>query len=214
MEAISQSPTAQSAYQGISSAQQPLSTSNHSRGPSADVGNHAHQAAAQEPPPQTTPSRTADPMSLSSIMSDTDTKPAIPNRFSAPAPQQQAVSQPKPLAPPPLKVEEEASVPKLVQEAPRHRNVSSKTNQNKEATNGVHSTPLQPISANIDERMIEAELAKIENMELSDVEGPGFENEREEYRQRGLKRSWALDATETIKRKVGLTALFSFLEQH
>jgi hypothetical protein len=53
-----------------------------------------------------------------------------------------------------------------------------------------------------DEALVEAELARIETMEMSDLDGPGFEAEKEEYIQRGLKRALEVDSNEASKRKV------------
>jgi DNA helicase INO80 len=52
-----------------------------------------------------------------------------------------------------------------------------------------------------DESAVEAELARIETAEMSDVEGPGFEQEKAEYLQRGQKRAIELETAEVSKRK-------------
>lgn len=53
-----------------------------------------------------------------------------------------------------------------------------------------------------DESAVEAELARIETAEMSDIEGPGFEQEKKEYLQRGKKRGLEIEAAEVSKRKV------------
>ena len=55
-----------------------------------------------------------------------------------------------------------------------------------------------------DEAQVEAELARIETAEMSDLDGPGFEVEKEDYLQRGRKRALELDSSESAKRKVSL----------
>lgn len=55
-----------------------------------------------------------------------------------------------------------------------------------------------------DEAQVETELARIETMEMSDVDGPGFEADKEEYLQRGCKRALEADDSEASKRKVSL----------
>jgi DNA helicase INO80 len=55
-----------------------------------------------------------------------------------------------------------------------------------------------------DEAQVEAELARIETTEMSDVDGPGFEVDKEEYTQRGRKRALEADDSEASKRKVSL----------
>lgn len=59
-----------------------------------------------------------------------------------------------------------------------------------------------------DEAQVETELARIETMEMSDVDGPGFEHEKEEYIQNSRKRALEVDTAESSKRKVSLYALF------
>lgn len=55
-----------------------------------------------------------------------------------------------------------------------------------------------------DEAQVENELTRIETMEMSDVDGPGFEADKEEYLQRGRKRSLQANENEASKRKVSL----------
>jgi DNA helicase INO80 len=57
-----------------------------------------------------------------------------------------------------------------------------------------------------DEALVETELARIETMEMSDVDGPGFELEKGEYIQNSRKRALELDTAESSKRKVRLHA--------
>lgn len=56
----------------------------------------------------------------------------------------------------------------------------------------------------VDEAQVEAELARIETMEMSDADLPGFEAEKADYSQRGLKRALEIETNEVDKRKVGL----------
>jgi DNA helicase INO80 len=58
-----------------------------------------------------------------------------------------------------------------------------------------------------DEAQVEAELARIETMEMSDVDGPGFEAEKEDYLQRGRKRALDAEDMEVSKRKVSYTLI-------
>jgi DNA helicase INO80 len=53
-----------------------------------------------------------------------------------------------------------------------------------------------------DEKDVENEVARIETTEMSDVDIPGFEEERHEYIQRGKKRYLEVEAAELEKRKV------------
>jgi DNA helicase INO80 len=55
-----------------------------------------------------------------------------------------------------------------------------------------------------DEAQVESELTRIETLEMSDVDGPGFEADKEEYIQRGRKRALEADDNEGSKRKVSL----------
>ena len=77
------------------------------------------------------------------------------------------------------------------------------------AENGQSSHHLLPKEMSIpDDSAVEAELARIETADLSDVEGPGFEREKQEYLQRGRKRAIEVEKAETEKRKV---CFYSFL---
>ena len=53
-----------------------------------------------------------------------------------------------------------------------------------------------------DEAQVEAELARIETMEMSDADGPGFEVQKREYVELGQKRALEVEAAEASKRKV------------
>jgi hypothetical protein len=52
------------------------------------------------------------------------------------------------------------------------------------------------------ESEVEAEYAKLEAMDISDPETPGFEEWQKEYKQRSQKRMHQVDLTEVAKRKV------------
>lgn len=54
-----------------------------------------------------------------------------------------------------------------------------------------------------DEAEVEAELAHIETNEMGEVDGPGFEADRDEFLHRGRKRALEADGIEAQKRKVG-----------
>jgi len=68
-------------------------------------------------------------------------------------------------------------------------------------------TPQQLIPREIpvpDEVDVEAALARIETSEMNDLEGDGFEAEREEYLSQGRKRILQIQDAEAGKRKVSL----------
>jgi chromatin-remodeling ATPase INO80 len=64
----------------------------------------------------------------------------------------------------------------------------------------------QPTSAReipaLDEAEVEAALARIETSEMNDTEGPGFEQDREDYLDQSRKRALDVDHVEVTKRKV------------
>jgi hypothetical protein len=71
------------------------------------------------------------------------------------------------------------------------------------------AAPAQPSLLRIvpDEEEVKAELARINEMELSDLDDTGFESQREEYAQRNAKRTLEVDGTEVIRRKVRVQIL-------
>jgi DNA helicase INO80 len=134
----------------------------------------------QAPPPPR-----ADPMSLASIMSSgADTEPPV--KTQTPFVKQEAMASPAP-----------ASLPLHDSRA-------------YEAMPPVTSAqPPKPVPRELpvaDEALVEIELTRIETMEMSDVDGPGFELEKEEYIQNSRKRALELDTAESSKRKVSLHA--------
>lgn len=141
---------------------------------------------------QQTPSRPADPMSLSSIMSGPE--PAIkedsPVKVAAPS-----VKQEMPPSLPPAPIPDQAPVNAIV-------NVTPAVNGSSHPKTPVKSLISRHTVA-IDENEVQTELSKIDAMDHSDVEGPGFEAEKKEYVRRGMKRHADLAAAEFEKRKVG-----------
>jgi len=130
-------------------------------------------------------------MSLSSIMSgpDPQAKNDSPIKSSAPYVKQEM---PPSFTTPSLN--DQASAPAVAPTTPIMNG------------NSHLSTPVKKSSSSrvlaIDEREVEVELAKIEAMDLSDVEGPGFESEKKEYIRRGIKRQADVAQAESEKRKV------------
>ena len=158
------------------------------------------------------PGRTADPMSLSSIMSGNDDEPAA--RYSAKQSQDSRRSSLGSGHHVPLKLEHAPS-PTLAS-APLHvTHLLAPSPQEHPVTNGVigpdHSATLTALHARSkpDEREIEAELARIDAMDISDPDSPGFEDWKEEYRQRGLKRQLQVAEAEAGRRKVRSSPGFS-----
>lgn len=64
------------------------------------------------------------------------------------------------------------------------------------------STPAGVARPPVDEKAIEVELAAIDAADHSDVEGPGFEEERKQFSERSLKRALEIEQGEGEKRKV------------
>lgn len=135
-------------------------------------------------------------MSLSSIMSGADTEPSAPTPHR---PSSKASTAPPPAEyTPPV-----AALPNV--ELPSTDSVGKIAKANAyPLTNGTSAQlPRPPVQIQQpDERDVEIEVAKIEAMDLSDVESTGWEAQREEYRQRGLKRALAIELAESGKRKV------------
>ncbi|KAF2181790.1 helicase SWR1 [Zopfia rhizophila CBS 207.26] len=192
MEAMSHSPVSPTVYQSMNRGAVQPPPSNYTRQPSVK----------EEAPPPTR----AHPMSLSSIMSSgADPEPpsksqplppinAEPRRLSKPSTnplfvKQEAISSPAPTPTP--------------TDLPLQDNVAlNRGYEPMMATGDAQAQRL--VSREIpvpDEAQVEAELARIETMEMSDIESPGFEEEKEEYSQRGRKRSMEVENAEMIKRK-------------
>ncbi|ORY09922.1 SNF2 family N-terminal domain-domain-containing protein [Clohesyomyces aquaticus] len=70
----------------------------------------------------------------------------------------------------------------------------------------------------VDEALVEAEIARIETMEMSDMDIPGFEAEKEEYAQRCRKRALEVEHIEANKRKrrrmAAMTRMVDVLSAH
>lgn len=67
----------------------------------------------------------------------------------------------------------------------------------------VHSAPQRkPLPPGVDAEQVNRAATDIENAEKSDVEGPGFDGEREYYQEKSLKRSKDSARAEQIRRKV------------
>jgi DNA helicase INO80 len=70
---------------------------------------------------------------------------------------------------------------------------------------GTVAPPAQAVPHEIpvpDEALVEAELVRIETLEMGDLDDLGFEVEKEEYLQRSRKRALDIEASEAEKRKV------------
>lgn len=96
---------------------------------------------------------------------------------------------------------------------PRPRSTSQRTHSRKVSTADKQkfqaSHPPQPTAPSkpkiiVNEKEFQAALAKIESMELSEPEDVGFEEVREKYKQRLLKRTRSVEELEAQKRKVSI----------
>ncbi|KAJ9663933.1 putative DNA helicase ino80 [Coniosporium apollinis] len=159
-------------------------------------------------PSRETPSR-ADPMSLSSIMSgDNDDRPTT---SSYPPPASDSRRSSKAAMNPPVKIKEESTATPISHET-RTKDAPIDDEHDTIHVNGyVSEAPRLPTPAGVarppvDEKAVEAELAAIDATDHSDVEGPGFEEERRQYSQRSLKRALEIEQGEGEKRKRRRTA--------
>ncbi|KAH7122455.1 SNF2 family N-terminal domain-containing protein [Dendryphion nanum] len=188
MEAMSHSPVSPTVYQSINrGAVQP---------PPPSYPRRSSVKDDQAPPPTR-----ADPMSLSSIMSSgVDAEPSTKSQ------------PPPPINHEPRKLSQSsATTPQLVKQEAITSPGPTTTSRAYEAMPPVVSAPPAPhiVARDIpvpDEALVEAELARIETMEMSDVDGPGFEAEKHEYIDFGRKRALEVEAAETSKRKRRRTA--------
>ncbi|OCL13572.1 helicase SWR1 [Glonium stellatum] len=156
-----------------------------------------------------TPTRTADPMSLSSIMSGADPDPPASTSFPPHATQPSRRSS-KASTAGPLQVKQEMVASPAPPDLPMNDNI---TVLQRSFDHTIMNGDIHPARSHIprdilvpDESAVEAEIARIEAMELSDVEGPEFEEERQEYIKRCKKRAFDLENAELVKRKRRRTA--------
>ncbi|OCK98141.1 uncharacterized protein K441DRAFT_685116 [Cenococcum geophilum 1.58] len=178
-----------------------------------------NRGAVQAPPPNytrrpsitetQTPTRTADPMSLSSIMSGADLDPPASTPYPPHAMQQSRRSS-KTSVTNSLQVKQEVVASPAPPDLPMNDNITVLQRPfERTIMNGdIHPTPSH-IPRDIpvpDESAVEAEIARIETMDLSDIEGPEFEEERQEYIKRCKKRSLEVETAESVKRKRRRTA--------
>ncbi|KAF2810925.1 helicase SWR1 [Mytilinidion resinicola] len=194
MDTMSHSPVSPTVYQSMGRGAVQVPPQNYARRPST-----------AETPTQA-PARTADPMSLSSIMSGSDPEPPA----SAPHPPPTAQQPPmpaKPAATTALQVKQEVFASPAPPELPMADTiVVSRQPFDQVILNGdSHYPPARNIPIP-DEKEVENEVARIETTEMSDVDIPGFDEERLEYLQRGKKRSLEVEAVELEKRKRRRTA--------
>ncbi|KAF2841586.1 hypothetical protein M501DRAFT_929765 [Patellaria atrata CBS 101060] len=152
---------------------------------------------------QKTPSRTADPMSLSSIMSGNDPEPE--NTSYIPPKQRSRPSSKSsnfvPYAVRPEQALSHAHADTMVESRTPHDDHSVKPIQNGTTSYNRSQFISPPSALVVSEKDIEAEMAKIDSMDLSDVDGPGYETQRQIYKQRSQKRFLDVETVEREKRK-------------
>ncbi|KAF2738528.1 hypothetical protein EJ04DRAFT_428494 [Polyplosphaeria fusca] len=197
MEALSQSPLSPTAYQSMNRGAVQPPPSNYVR----------RSSVKDEPPPPTR----ADPMSLSSIMSSgTDEPPAKPQPLPPLDAEPRRLSKPSPANA--LFVKQEALASPAHVELP-FQDPHAATHRGYEQMPPTGAAPLQHLIPRelpqVDEAQVEIELARIETAEMNDVDGSGFEAEKDEYLQRCRKRVLDVDTAESDKRKRRRTAQFT-----
>lgn len=155
------------------------------------------------------PSRAADPMSFSSILSNPNADAPAPTSHS------QRVSEPtvKPVNPS-SRHRSPATDEPIASDAPRRTSNRPATPLAepplKPSTNGTTESTRHPVpSAKIRLTLSEKEnekvakaMAEIDAMDLSDIDAPGFSREREDFQRRSLKRTLEIENAEASKRKV------------
>ncbi len=147
-------------------------------------------------------------MSLSSIMSAPTQEPPVKvNRTQHPPPE--PIKSAKVVNGGPSQPKVEPLVTPIKRKAsPSRAILRVESPPKKIKANGV-SNSLQPtLSVPPEDRVrvsskdVDAEVAKIEAMELSDVEGPGFAEAKAEWAERSKRRMVEIDSRERQKRKV------------
>ncbi|TKX25485.1 putative DNA helicase INO80 [Elsinoe australis] len=163
----------------------------------------AHQVKSPVPTP-----RASNPMSMSNLLSDSGPEPApvasSPPRFESRKPSR-SFDGPHP---PPIQAEMPSAAPVQASRAPHY---SPPRNRVDPVANGMPPKPAAPPARaplpsasgppELSVRATEAAYAEIEAQEASDVEGPGYEAQFDEWKSRSQKRVHEIDYKEASKRK-------------
>ncbi|KAL4909462.1 hypothetical protein BDW74DRAFT_81446 [Aspergillus multicolor] len=179
---------------------------------------------AATPPREAKPARAADPMSFASILSGPTEEQAPPKRQSPPpglgsihsaAPSVNATS----LSPPPpvafnprvrdLEPVPPASSSRLEKKPStdrRRRTTEKDLKINDISANGVSEPPkiIRPprrIMSEKESELVNKYMVEIDNADKSDVESPGFEQEKDRYGLKGKRRALDVERTEGFRRK-------------
>ncbi|KAK2766040.1 putative DNA helicase ino80 [Arachnomyces sp. PD_36] len=163
-------------------------------------------------PKETKPART-DPMSFASILSE----PAVertPRKSTPPPPVKQQPPPPPPPPPQPEPAIEPTPIaplpkPEKIKPAPEkrrsaHAKADSKSNSRQSNVNGTSDKTSARTRRTLSDReneRINRAMEKIDAMDKSDVEAPGFEDEWERYIMKGKKRAINAEKLEAQKRK-------------
>ncbi|KAF2115059.1 SNF2 family N-terminal domain-containing protein [Lophiotrema nucula] len=215
MEAMSHSPLSPTAYQSMHRGAVQPPPSDYGRRPSIkEEVRKTFTVTVRPPPPR------ADPMSLSSIMSSgADPEPPAKSQALPPInPEPRRLS--KPSMPNPMFVKQEVVPSPAPTDLPLAEHAAM--NQGYEYMPPIGGPPHAGLVPRelplVDEAQVDAELARIETMEMSDLDGPGFEADKEEWLQRTRKRALDVDVVETTKRKrrrtANLTRFIDVLSAH
>jgi DNA helicase INO80 len=168
--------------------------------------NSAPCADTEQPPP-----RSANPMSMSNLLSDSGPSepPPPPPPVAAPPARRspEVLREPvKPyLAPHPAPVPEAYPPPVAPAAAPVIDNNNIKRERNGDVppvAPPVSATPYPTGPPGLTIEATEAAFAEIESAEMSDVEGAGFEGPKNAWRARSAKRMIEIEQKELGKRKV------------
>lgn len=147
-------------------------------------------------------------MSFASILSEPavertprkSTPPPVKQQQPPPPPQPQPAAEPTPIAPLP-KPEKTKPAPEKRRTKTDTKSNSRQSNANGTADSKASARTRRTLSDRENERINRA-LEKIDAMDKSDVEAPGFQDELERYIMKGKKRSINTGKLEAQKRKV------------
>ena len=162
----------------------------------------------------------ADPMSFSSILSSTIVdppksivklepvlkhsrkSPKTPNGDAAPISLVQPTATSTPTMPTTRKSPHKTQTPLHDENYSRDR---TKESSKHKTPKSFPSTKVVPTTSDKENENVEQVLAEINAMDLSDIEAPGWMDERERYKQSSQKRQISVEEVETSKRKVRYT---------
>lgn len=159
-------------------------------------------------PEETRVTRTKDPMSFSSILSsNVPDPPKAPSRATATSKQSKGASHAvngdsKPLPAAPRKSLSRPTASPREYATPLKRSMKAEADVPVVKSLSISRPKPSSVTSDKENEKVKKEMARIDAMELSDIESPDWETAKQRYRESSEKRQRDVEAAENIKRKV------------